>query len=248
MEGGVADFENVHTEYLCAGGAIPNDNELKSGLLRILPRDVPELLLRHPTNLRITFAQSRDTVVARAAQVLLERGGNHPLQAIDEPQRQRERSFNSENDEDALMRLLAKYCRRSQVSELWQTTSRTSIPAPRSIPCGQTVLDVWEERSQFIRVSRAEADPSNHGCLRASGRAPITSFVAMWIREASRRSGKAPSPCGSSSRRSILFGMTSEISTLSWTTPTTTPSRRLRHISVRTRTFRLIPAQFRKSR
>ena len=56
VEEGVAEFENVHTEYERAGGLIPNDSELKSDLLRILPREIRELLLWHSSNIGVSFA------------------------------------------------------------------------------------------------------------------------------------------------------------------------------------------------
>ncbi len=86
VEEGVAEFENLMDEYHRAGGPAPVDSELKSDLLRILPREIRELLIWHSTNVGVTFQQFRDTVVAQTAQVLLERGGHRSVHALEQQQ------------------------------------------------------------------------------------------------------------------------------------------------------------------
>ena len=83
VEEGVATFENTHQEYARAGGPEAPDAELKSDLLRILPKEIRELLLWHSTNVGVTFQQFRDTVIAQTAQVLMMRGGSRFVNQVD---------------------------------------------------------------------------------------------------------------------------------------------------------------------
>ena len=82
VEEGVAQFENLMQEYVKAGGPESSDAELKSDLLRILPREIRELLLWYSTNVGVSFQNFRDTVVAQTAQVLMNRGGARSLNAV----------------------------------------------------------------------------------------------------------------------------------------------------------------------
>ena len=45
IEEGVADFENLLAEYELAGGALENNQAMKSDLLAILPAEVRKALL-----------------------------------------------------------------------------------------------------------------------------------------------------------------------------------------------------------
>ena len=82
VEEGVAIFENTMTEYARAGGRESTDAELKSDLLRILPREIRELLLWHSTDVGVSFYKFRDTVVAQTAAVLMNRGGTRGVNAV----------------------------------------------------------------------------------------------------------------------------------------------------------------------
>ena len=82
IEEGVAVFENTMTEYARAGGRESTDAELKSDLLRILPREMRETLLRHSTDVGVSFQRFRDTVVAQTAAVLMNRGSSRSVHAV----------------------------------------------------------------------------------------------------------------------------------------------------------------------
>ncbi len=97
VEEGVAEFENTMQEYVRAGGHEQPDHELKSDLLRILPKEIRELLLWHSTNVGVSFQQFRDTIVAQTAQVLMNRGTQRSVHSVE--QRQAE-------CRDAVMRLI----------------------------------------------------------------------------------------------------------------------------------------------
>ena len=84
VEEGVANFENVMQEYTKAGGPVAPDSELKSDLLRILPREIRELLLWHSSNVDVTFQRFRDTVVSQTAAVLMNRGGGRSVGHLDQ--------------------------------------------------------------------------------------------------------------------------------------------------------------------
>ena len=83
IEEGVAVFENTMTEYARAGGRESTDAELKSDLLRILPREIRETLLWHSTDVGVSFQRFRDTVVAQTAD------SHEPRQLAISPRRQR---------------------------------------------------------------------------------------------------------------------------------------------------------------
>ena len=63
MEVGVASFENFMAEYVKAGGPQAPDVQMKADLLRALPTEIQELLLWHSTDIGVTFARFRDTLV-----------------------------------------------------------------------------------------------------------------------------------------------------------------------------------------
>ena len=84
VEEGVNEFENTMAEYVKAGGPEPPDSELKSDLLRILPREIRELLLWHSTDVGVSFQRFRDTIVAQTAQVLMNRGSHRSINAVDQ--------------------------------------------------------------------------------------------------------------------------------------------------------------------
>ena len=73
-------------DYVRAGGVQAPDVQMKADLLRILPREMRELLLWHVTDMNIGFARFRDTVVAQTAMVLMNRGGGKYINVLDEPQ------------------------------------------------------------------------------------------------------------------------------------------------------------------
>jgi len=85
VEEGVASFENTMQEFVKAGGPEPPESELKSDLLRILPKELRELLIWHSTDINVSFQRCRDTIVHQTAQVLLNRGGR-VLNAVDRQQ------------------------------------------------------------------------------------------------------------------------------------------------------------------
>ena len=70
-------------EFVRAGGPEPSDSELKTDLCRILPREIPKLLLWHNTNVGVTFQHFRDRIVSQTAQILMMRGGARPINAVD---------------------------------------------------------------------------------------------------------------------------------------------------------------------
>ena len=55
---------------------------MKADLLRVLPKEIRELLFWHSTDTGVTFARFRDTVVNQTAQVLMNRGGARSLNAV----------------------------------------------------------------------------------------------------------------------------------------------------------------------
>ena len=77
-------------DYVRAGGVQAPDEQMKADLLRILPREMRELLLWHVTDMNIGFARFRDTVVAQTAMVLMNRGGGKFINALDEQQHNEE--------------------------------------------------------------------------------------------------------------------------------------------------------------
>ena len=85
VEEGVASFENTMQEFVKAGGPEPPESELKSDLLRILPKELRELFIWHSTDVNVSFQRFRDTIVHQTAQVLLNRGGR-VLNAVDRQQ------------------------------------------------------------------------------------------------------------------------------------------------------------------
>ena len=80
---GVAKFENVMADYVRAGGVQALDVQMKANLLRILPREMRELLIWHSTDMDISFARFRDTVVAQTAMVIMNRGGGKYINVVD---------------------------------------------------------------------------------------------------------------------------------------------------------------------
>ena len=83
IEEGVASFENIMAEYVKAGGPQAPDGQMKADLLRVLPKEISELLLWHSTDTGVSFARFRDTVVNQTAQVLMNRGGPRSVNAVD---------------------------------------------------------------------------------------------------------------------------------------------------------------------
>ena len=83
---GVAKFENVMANYVRAGGVQAPDVQMEADLLRILPREMRELLIWHSTDMDISFARFRDTVVAQTAMVIMNRGGGKYINAFQEHQ------------------------------------------------------------------------------------------------------------------------------------------------------------------
>ena len=79
VEEGVNEFENTMAEYVKAGRPEPPDSEPKSDLLRILPREIRELLLWHSTDVGVSFQR----FVAQTAQVLMNRGSHRSINAVD---------------------------------------------------------------------------------------------------------------------------------------------------------------------
>ena len=73
-------------DYVRAGGVQAPDVQMKADLLRSLPREMRELLVWHSTDMDISFARFRDTVVAQTAMVIMNRGGGKYINAVDEQQ------------------------------------------------------------------------------------------------------------------------------------------------------------------
>ena len=82
IEEGVASFENIMAEYVKAGGHQAPDGQMKADLLRVLPKEIRELLLWHSTDAGVSFSRFRDTVVNQTAQVLMNRGGARGVNAV----------------------------------------------------------------------------------------------------------------------------------------------------------------------
>ena len=70
-------------EYVKARGQESSNAELKSDLLRSLPREIRELLLWYSMNFGVSCQNFLDTVVAQTAQVLMNLGGARSLNAVD---------------------------------------------------------------------------------------------------------------------------------------------------------------------
>ena len=73
---------------------------MKGDLLRILPRDKRELSIWHSTDMDISFARFRDTVVAQTAMVIMNRGGGKYINALDEQQQHKEKPQEHQGCED----------------------------------------------------------------------------------------------------------------------------------------------------
>ena len=87
------------TEYARAGGRESTDAELKLDLLRILPREIREMLLWHSTDVGVSFQRFRDTVVAQTAAVLMNRGSSRAVHAMNDAPEE-------ESYRDAIFRIL----------------------------------------------------------------------------------------------------------------------------------------------
>ena len=70
----VAKFESIMADCVRAGGVQAPDVQLKADLLHILPSEMRELFIWHSIDMDISFARFRDTVVAQAAVVIMNRG------------------------------------------------------------------------------------------------------------------------------------------------------------------------------
>ena len=70
-------------EYVKAGGPEPPDSELKSDLLRILPKEIRELLLWHSTDVGVSCQRFRDTFLAQTAAVPMNRGSTRLVNAVE---------------------------------------------------------------------------------------------------------------------------------------------------------------------
>ena len=85
-------------EYYTAGGPPPNDTDMKSDLLRILPQEIRDALIWPSSDEAISFAKFRDHVISQTSRVLLERGRRKAVNSVEEP----ENKMNEENIIDAL--------------------------------------------------------------------------------------------------------------------------------------------------
>ena len=84
---GVAKLENVMADYVRADGVHAPDVRMKADLPRILPREMRDLFVWHSTDMDVSFARFRDTVVAQTAMVLMHRGSGKGFNAFGEQPR-----------------------------------------------------------------------------------------------------------------------------------------------------------------
>ena len=103
---GVLEFERAHKKYKDAGGALPQEQEMKSDLLAILPPEMREHLLLRSTDEQITFIQFKDFIVTQSARIMVARGKSPMVAAVDESQGA-EAAYDDQMSEDDLGELLA---------------------------------------------------------------------------------------------------------------------------------------------